>query len=77
MILNLCKTPHVHIINYEALNIKHSGVPRISRRGAVNLVGVGADSRGIYVSKFLYVEKKESGTLGERAPMKHLVCFKS
>ena len=35
--------------------------------GGVDLVG-GVDSRGGYVSKILYVEMKESGLLGGRAP---------
>ena len=38
-----------------------SGGSRISRRGS-------ADSRGSYVSKILYIEMKESGPLGGRAP---------
>ena len=33
----------------------------------MDLVG-GVDSRGDYVSKILYVEMKESGPLGGRAP---------
>ena len=38
-----------------------SGESRISRRGAV-------DFRGEYISKILYVEMKESGPVGGRAP---------
>ena len=38
----------------------NSGGSRISRREGVDLVG-GADSRGGYVSKILYVEMKEFG----------------
>ena len=36
----------------------------ISRRGDVELVGGGMDSRGSYVLKILYVKTKESGPLG-------------
>ena len=39
-----------------------SGRSRISL-GGVNLIG-GMDSQGIYVSKILYIETKESGPLG-------------
>ena len=52
-------------------NLKNlpSGGSRISRRGGVDLVGGGVDSRGGYVSKILYVETKESGPVGGgRAP---------
>ena len=35
----------------------------ISRRGGVDLVGGGVNSRGGYVSKILYVKMKESGPL--------------
>ena len=42
-------------------NNHSSGGSMISRRG-------GVDSRGSYVSKILYVETKESGPLGGRAP---------
>ena len=46
---------------------------RISRRGGVDLVGGGVDSRGGYVSKILYVKTKELGPLGGvcagRAPL--------
>ena len=46
-----------------------SGGSRISRRGGVDLVGGGVDSRGGYVSKILYVKTKEIGTLrGGHAP---------
>ena len=45
----------------------YSGGSRISRRGDVDLTR-GADSPGGYVSKILYVETKESGPLGGRAP---------
>ena len=41
-----------------------SGGSRISRRGGVDLVGGGVDSRGSYVSKILYVKMKELGPLG-------------
>ena len=41
-----------------------SGGSRISRRGGVDLVGGGVDSRGSYVSKILYVKTKELGPLG-------------
>ena len=42
-----------------------SGGSRISRRGGgVDLVGGGVDSRGSYISKFLYVKTKELGPLG-------------
>ena len=34
----------------------------------MDLVGGGVDSRGGYVSKFLYVKTKELGPLGGRAP---------
>ena len=34
----------------------------------MDLVGGGVDSRGGYVSKILYVEMKESGGGGGRAP---------
>ena len=44
--------------------IKVSGGSRISRRGGVDLVGGGVDSRGGYVSKILYVKMKELGPLG-------------
>ena len=44
-----------------------SGGSRISRRGGVDLVGGGVDSRGSYVSKILYVKTKELGPLGGRA----------
>ena len=40
-----------------------SGGSRISRRGGLDLVGGGVDSRGGYVLKILYVETKESGPL--------------
>ena len=44
------------------------GGSRISRRGGVDLVGGGVDSRGSYVSKILYVKTKELGPLrGARA----------
>ena len=43
-----------------------SGGSRISRRGGVDLVGGGVDSRGSYVSKILYVKTKESGPVGGR-----------
>ena len=47
----------------------NSGGSRISRRGGVDLVGGGVDSRGGYVSKILYVKTKELGPLeGGRAP---------
>ena len=36
--------------------------------GGVDLVGGGVDSRGSYDSNILYVETKESGPLGGRAP---------
>ena len=46
-----------------------SGGSRISRRGGVDLVGGGVDSRGGYVLKILYVKTKELGPLGGgRAP---------
>ena len=45
-----------------------SGGSRISRRGGVDLVGVGVDSRGSYISKILYVKTKELGPLGGRTP---------
>ena len=41
-----------------------SGGSRISRRGGVDLVGRGVDSRGGYISKILYVKMKELGPLG-------------
>ena len=41
-----------------------SGGSRISRRGGVDLVGGGVDSRGGYISKILYVKMKELGPLG-------------
>ena len=41
-----------------------SGGSRISRRGGVDLIGGGMDSRGGYVSKILYVKTKELGPLG-------------
>ena len=37
--------------------------------GAWTSWGGGADSRDGYVSKILYIETKESGPLGGRAPM--------
>ena len=41
--------------------------------GGVDLVGGGADSRGSYISKILYVKTKELGPLGGaragRAPL--------
>ena len=49
-------------------NTEYSGGSRISRRGGVDLVGGGVDSRGGYVSKILYVKTKELGPLGGRAP---------
>ena len=42
----------------------NSAGSRISRTGAVDLVGGGMDSRGGYVSKILCVKTKESGPLG-------------
>ena len=36
--------------------------------GAVDLVRGCVDSRGSYISQILYVEMKESGPLGGRAP---------
>ena len=41
-----------------------SGGSRICRRGGVDLVGGGVDSRGGYVLKILYVKTKELGPLG-------------
>ena len=41
-----------------------SGRSRISRRGGVDLLGGGVDSRGGYVSKIFYVKTKELGPLG-------------
>ena len=35
-----------------------SGGSRISRRGGVDLVGGAVDSRGSYISKILYVKRK-------------------
>ena len=46
------------------MSIYFSGGSRISRRGGVDLVGGGVDSRGGYVSKILYVKTKELGPLG-------------
>ena len=46
-----------------------SGGSRISRRGGVDLVGGGVDSRGGYVSKILYVKTKELGPFPLVAPM--------
>ena len=56
-------------ITYETLSYHHnSGGSRISRRGGVDLVGGGVDSRGGYISKILYVKMKELGPLGGRTP---------
>ena len=44
----------------------YSGWSRVSRRGGVDLVGGGVDSRGGYVLKILYVKTKELGPLGGR-----------
>ena len=49
--------------------IGHSGGSRISRMRGVDLVGGGADSRGGYILKILYVKMKESGPLGGHAPL--------
>ena len=38
------------------LDIVYSAGSRISRRGGVDLVGGGVDSRGGYISKILYVK---------------------
>ena len=53
-----------------------SGGSRISRRGGVDVVGGGVDSRGGYVSKILYVKTKELGPLGGgRAPTRSANVF--
>ena len=44
-------------------SVADPGLPK----GNVNLIG-GVDSHGGYVSKNVYVETKESGPLGGRAP---------
>ena len=49
-------------VNQKAQN--SSGGSKISSRGASTSLG-GADSRGSYVLKILYVETKESGPLGD------------
>ena len=58
---------------YWCLYVGISGGSRISRRGGVDLVGGGVDSRGGYVLKILYVKTKELGPLGGaragRAPL--------
>ena len=52
------------IVHKTKQKIPCSGGSRISRRGGVDLVGGGVDSRGGYISKILYVETKESGPVG-------------
>ena len=58
---------HIPTLNKCWLN-KCSGGSRISRKGDVDLVVGGVDSRGSYVSRILYVKTKESWPLGGRAP---------
>ena len=48
--------------------VSRSGGSRISHRGGVDLVRGAVDPRGGYVSKFLHVKTKESGSVGGARP---------
>ena len=55
---------HAHTSAETPAHTDTSGRSRISRRGGVDLIGGGVDSRGGYVLKILYVKMKELGPLG-------------
>ena len=62
--LEMRENVHISKDPYPQGKLSDSGGSRISHRVCTNLVGGGANSRGGYISKNLYVKTKESGPLG-------------